>query len=140
MTDTLSIGWSRAAADGRLKTYRRLLGLNLALLALIGLIALSCPGWLLRLVHLDGPGATDWARAIGGLLLVIAGLQVPALISPLRYLPATLIAIVGRAGVAAILLFLGGGFLWFAAFDGIFAVILALSYHRLAIAELMTRP
>ena len=43
-------------------------------------------------------------------------------------------------GMVLVYLTLGGGFLWFAAFDLAFAVALSLLYLNLLKAELMSRP
>jgi hypothetical protein len=50
------------------------------------------------------------------------------------------IGIAGRCITALLYLFLCGGFLWFALFDGAFALTLAWAYSRAIRAELMTRP
>jgi len=139
MTETLSIGWTRARADRRIAAYRRLLLLVLSVQSLIALIVLVWPGWALGLVDLARLG-TDWPRAWAGMVLMASAFQVAAWSNPVHQRFPSIVAVLGRALMALIFLSLGGGFLWFALFDGVFCVLLAIGFHRLVIAELMTRP
>ena len=50
------------------------------------------------------------------------------------------IGIAGRYWMTAVWIFCGGGFLWFALFDGVFATIIGLLYRRLLRIQLMSHP
>ncbi len=141
MTDSLSIGWTRSEADKALKTHRRLYGFNLVLQSLIAVVALIWPAALLGLVGLDHPDAViDWARVWAAMVLMASALQVPGYLDPIHNRIPNVVGVLGRGGMAVLFLSLGGGFLWLAAFDGVFAVALYVTYRRLVIAELQTRP
>ena len=51
-----------------------------------------------------------------------------------------LLGIVGRNLIAILYILLGGGFLWLALFDGLFGLALYVTYRRVIISELQTRP
>ena len=140
MTDTLSLGWSRADADRKITTYRRLLGLALILQTAIAVAFLFWPGWALSIIGLDAYTAGEWPRVWAGMLLLANLFQIPAWRDPVHQRFPNVVAVTGRALMVVIYLALGGGFLWFALFDGLFCLLLGLTYHRLVIAELMTRP
>ena len=141
MSDSLSIGWTRAAADGALKAYKRLYGINLALQSVLALVVLVCPGWVLGLLSIAAPeAATDWARVWALMVLLASAFQVPGYIDPVFNRLPNVIGIVGRGLMTGLYVILGGGFYWLALFDGAFAVALYVLYRRLVIAELQSRP
>ena len=141
MTDSLSIGWTRAEADRALKAYRRLYGFNLALQSLGALFVLIWPAVLLDIVNLPAPeAATDWVRVWAMMVLLASAFQIPGYLDPIFNRLPNVIGITGRAVMAILYLLLGGGFLWLALFDGVFAVALYILFRRLVIAELQTRP
>ena len=141
MTDSLSIGWTRAEAAKALKSHRRLYGINLALQSAVAVIVLIWPSAMLDLVNLPAPdAATDWARVWALMVLLASAFQIPGYLDPIYNRLPNVIGIVGRAVMAILYLLLGGGFLWLALFDGAFAVALYVTYRRTVIAELQTRP
>lgn len=142
---TLSLGWMQAEARSRQTSYRRILRLALVVEAAVGLAALVAPAWFSSLLGMppvaEIPPTTGWARAWGGLLLLAAALQVPALLDPVRRRWGNAIGIVGRLLLALFLyLPLGGGFLWLALAEGGLGLALAVLYFGLFRAELMSRP
>jgi hypothetical protein len=140
MTDSLSIGWTRAKADGRRAVYRRLFGFNLILQSLIAVFVLVNPTVPLDFLGLSGGDAEDWIRVWAGMVLLASALQLPGFLEPIFNRLPNVVGILGRLGMAILFLSLGGGFLWLAAFDAVFAVLLFLTYRRAIIAELQTRP
>lgn len=140
MTDALMQGWSDARADSSRSLYRRILGFNMLLHLLIGLSCIFLPDWVCRLFGLPGPIPDGWVRGWGATLILVTALYVPGLIDPLRSRLPNLIGLGGRLWMSVIWLFCGGGFLWFAAFDFGFFVILSLLYLRLLKNTLMSRP
>ncbi|WP_448951295.1 hypothetical protein [Labrys neptuniae] len=141
MTDqTLTLGWTTAQTARALRTYRLVLGFNMAVHVLIGLACIFCSGWVSRMAGLPETVPVGWEKGWGATLILVTALYVPGWYKPLvSHLP-NVIGIGGRVWMALIWLFCGGGFLWFALFDGIFAVVLGLLYRKLLTAQLMTHP
>jgi hypothetical protein len=140
MTDALTIGWTRAQADRRRNVYRRLLALNLILMAALGLVALVAPVWLTRAADLPGPPPAGWVRLWGVMLLIMATLYVPGWLQPVFVRWPNVIGIVARFVLAIAYLCLGHGLRWFALYEVLFALVLAFSYGRLLRDELMAEP
>lgn len=140
MSDGLSIGWSAAQQGEALRTYKRVLGVNMALHLIIGLACIFLPEWVSRVVDLPGPIPTGWTRGWGATLILVTALYVPGLMDPINNRLPNLIGILGRVWMGTIWVFCGGGFLWFALFDYVWAVIIAVFYLRLARTVIMTRP
>ena len=140
MTDALTIGWTQAQAATARTTYRRLLGFNLIVQVLVGLIAIVAPMWLARRANLPGPTSAGWMRLWGAMLLITASLYLPGFIEPVHVRWPNLVGIVGRFLLALAYIHLGQGFWWFAAYELVFAIALAWSYSRLLRAELMSHP
>ncbi len=140
MTDTLSIGWTRAQADNRIKSHRRLFGFVLALQIVIGGLFLFCPAFSLGVVGLPVGAENPWPSVWGATLIFVTVMQIPGALDPVRQRYPNVIAVLGRALMVATFVAHGGPFLWFAAFDAVFGVLIFLSFRRLVIAELMTRP
>lgn len=144
MDQTLGIGWTRNEAAARLADFRRILGANLALQVVIGVTAIAAPRWLSTQVGLDEPVQPGWVCAWGGMLLLVTALYVPGWLQPVRERVLNVAGILGRIGLAVLYLIMGlalaKGFLWFAGFDFVFAVVLTVLFLRLGRAELMARP
>jgi hypothetical protein len=140
MTDALMQGWSDARAAASLSIYRRVLGLNLVLHLLIGLACIFLPDWVSRTFGLPGPIPSGWVRGWGATLILVTALYIPGLIDPFRSRLPNLIGLGGRLWMTIIWLFCGGGFLWFAAFDFAFFLILTMLYLRYLKDTLMSRP
>lgn len=140
MDQTLSLGWTESEARSRRSSYRRILGLNLALQAVLALFALVAPGTLSHILDLPDPDPSGWLRAWGGLLLLVTALYVPGLLEPVQWRWGNVVGIAGRLPMAFLYLLLGDGFLWLALFEAAFGLLLAILYFRLFTAELMSRP
>jgi hypothetical protein len=141
MTDaSLTIGWTLAQTSKALRTYRLVLGFNMFVHLLIGLACIFCPLWVSQMAGLPEPVPTGWERGWGATLLLVTLLYVPGLFDPLVNRAPNLIGIAGRYWMMVIWIFCGGGFLWFALFDGFFATVIGLLYRRLLTARLMSHP
>jgi hypothetical protein len=140
MTDALSIGWNAARVAERRATYRRVLALNLCIHLAIGLGCLFFPGWIAEIFRLPGPIPDGWTRGWGATLILVTALYVPGWLDPENTRAPNLIGILGRVWMGTVWLFCGGGFLWFAALDYAFAVILGMLYWRFLRDVLMSRP
>ena len=145
MTDSLTLGWSAARAEGRKSVYQKTLGFNMLLHLLIGLGCMFTPHLVSQTFGLPEPVPTGWIRGWGATLILVTALYVPGLQDPLRSRAANIIGILGRIWMATVWFcvwgFAGeGGFFWFGLFDLTFAVILAWLYYRYCVAELMSWP
>lgn len=137
MSDTLSIAATRSAADANIATFRRLLGAVLALEALVAVILLIWPGWILADPAVGGPAG---ARVIGALLAWAVLFQLPGRRDPVRNRLPVMIGMFGRAVVGLVCVVIGGGFV----VAGLVAVVAALAllfvYHGMVKAVLTSRP
>jgi hypothetical protein len=140
MDQTLSIGWTRAAADARCTAFRRVLGVNLAVQVIVGVTAVTAPRFLCEVLGLGDPSPAGWVRAWGWMVLAATALYVPGLRDPTRARWPNVVGILSRYGIGLLFLAMGGGFLWLAAFDLAFAIALSVLYLQLLKAELMSRP
>lgn len=140
MTETLSIGWTRAQVADRLRVYRRVLGLNLLLHLAIGLACLFAPRWVAHVFGLPGPIPPGWTQGWGATLILVTALYVPGWRDPVRVRAPNLIGVAGRLWMGTVWVICGGGFLWFAAFDYAFALLIGWLYWRLHRDLLMSRP
>lgn len=139
MTDSLTIGWTGAQAATARTAYHRLLACNLILQTVVGLVAVVVP--MGARAHIGSPGAAvARLRLWGIMLLVTASLYLPGCIEPVHVRWPNLVGIAARFVLVLVYIDLGHGFLWFALYELIFAVVLAWSYRRLLRAELMSRP
>ena len=138
MTEGLSIAWTQAEATEHRIVYKRVLGANLAIYAVLSIAAIAAPTALSRLVGLPGP--TEWLRSWGGLLLLVTLLYLPGFLDPVRSRWSNAVGIVGRFGAAGLYAVLGGGFLWLALGEAAFGILLAVTYFGLFRSELMSRP
>lgn len=140
MTDALTIGWTRAQADRRRTTYRRLLALNLILMTVLALAALIVPAWLARVADLPGPPPPGAMRLWGVMLLIMVLLYVPGWVQPAYARWPNVVGILARFALAIAYVFLGQGFRWLALYEVLFALVLAVTYGRLLRDELMAEP
>src|SRR5262245_11955446 len=118
MTDELSLSWTEARAAAKRTTHQRVLGLNLAVYAVVALVAIFVPATLADV--LDLPEPAGWIQGWGGLLLLAALLYIPALLDPVRVRWSNAIGIAGRFALAVLYIALGGGFLWLALGEALF--------------------
>ncbi|WP_026614411.1 hypothetical protein [Ensifer aridi] len=140
MMDQLTVGWTQARAADSLALYRRVLGLNLILHLLIGLACIFLPYWVSDVFGLPEPLPTGWVRGWGATLILVTGLYVPGFLDPAHHRAPNVIGVLGRLWMATIWTLCGGGFLWFAAFDFLFFLVLAILYLRFLQNTLMSRP
>jgi hypothetical protein len=137
MSDALRIGFARGESARRRALYRQILAVDLVIMLALGLVALLAPAWLRQLASAE---ATPFVRLWGAFLIVAVALYFPGWLDPLTERWPNSVGVAARAVLALICIFLGGGFLWLALFEFVFAVALGWAYLQFARAELMTRP
>lgn len=140
MSDALTIGWTQAQVAGCKRRYRSVLAVNLVLHVIAGLACLFAPRWVADVLNLPGPLPTGWTRGWGATLILVTALYVPGWIDPLTIRSPNLIGIFGRFWMGTVWLVIGGGFLWLAAFEYVFGLLLALLYWRVWRDDLMSYP
>jgi hypothetical protein len=138
MSDALRLGWSQGEAAARAGQYRLALGAYLLVYTVAGLVLILAPG---AIAHAGPhPVAHGWLRPLGGLLLLVAALQLPAWQNAVRSRVTALIATLGRFLLALLWLVAGGALVWAGLFEALCAVGLAALLYRYFTAELMSRP
>lgn len=137
MSDTATLSGSMARAAGAGATYRRILGINLGLNLVIGLLALLFPTWFANLVGASGATA-PWLSAWALALLFLTLLYLPGLMRPATIRMPNLIGLAERLFTGIAFLILGLPLLGLYAL--IFCAALTWGYYRLFVAELATRP
>jgi hypothetical protein len=140
MTEALTIGWTAARAQGRRRTYQRILGFSMALHVLIGLACMFLPEFVSRTFGLPSPVPSGWIRGWGATLILVTALYIPGLQDPVRSRFTNVAGILGRVWMGTVWLVIGGGLKWLGLFDLFFAIVLAVFYYRLFDAEIMSRP
>jgi hypothetical protein len=131
---------SRGRAAGEpVERFRRVMGIGLAIDALLGLWLLLWPGGPVALLDLGEP-ADPLARAAGLMVLGLAIFALPALIRPLRQRMTTLLSTAMRAALCVLFLLAGGGFLWLSLYQLALALAQGLLYWRAWLADLMSKP
>ena len=137
---SLEIGYTQAQARSALDRFRKVLALNLILQSLVALAAIFAPRFGAWITGLDPEDAVPLLPIWGGMVLMVSALQFFAWLDPIRQRFLIALAVAGRVLMVVIFLCLGAAFWRFAAFDAIFALALAILFHRALIAELQTRP
>ena len=140
MDDTLSIRWTVDRATRRGRSYQRLLGFNMLVHLVVGLLCMFAPDFVSDVVGLPHPVPDGWTRGWGATLILVTALYAPGLRNPTRARYPNVVGILGRVWMAATWFFIGGGFFWLGLFGIAFAALIAASYYRLFEAELQTRP
>ena len=141
MSEMLTIAGSRVEADARSASYRRLYATILVIQAIIAAVAFVYPEWACRLLGIPlAASAVPWPRLAATFLLALVAFQVPGYLDPIYNRSLNVLGILSRCSTALVLVLLGGGFYWLAAFDLVCAILLFLSYQSLIKAEVMTRP
>ena len=134
MTNLYSLAESAAAATAQMASFRRLMTAALGIEALLGLALLVLPTSVGGALALDGAAAP-----LAGAFLIWAALfQAPSLRDPSAVRLPIVIGVVGRFGLA--LAFLCVGAYAIAAVLALLAVVLAIRYHAMVRAVLMSRP
>jgi hypothetical protein len=116
-----------------------MMGIGLAVDALLGLWLLLWPGGPVALLDLGEP-ADPLARAAGLMVLGLASFALPVLIRPLQHRLATLLSTAMRAALGVLFLLAGGGFVWLSLYQLGLASAQGLLYWRAWLADLMSKP
>lgn len=145
MSDGLSIGWSAEKQRNAQRTYQAVLGFNMFLHIVVGLLCIFAPNFVAQTTGLPGPIPPGWTRGWGATLMLVTALYVPGLLDPVHKRAPNIIGILGRLWMGTIWVFcaLGpaqSGYWQFAIFDYVWALIIAFFYVRLFRATVMTRP
>jgi len=140
MSDGLSASYSEAAAEKGRGEYRLVLGVLMAIDALMGLALLVCPRAAVRLLDVGDPGSSEWARIAAILILIVVAFLWTGWNHPNRAKLVNVVGIVGRFLLGIALILIGGSLLWVGLFEIVAALILARFYYRFFAALVMSRP
>ena len=140
MSDGLSLADCTAAAEKGRSEYRLVLGVLMAVDALMGLALLLCPGKAVRLLGVGDPGSADWAQIAGMLILIVVALLWTGWNHPNRAKLVNMIGIVSRLLFGFALVLVGGSLLWVGLFEIVAALVLARFYYRFFATLVMSRP
>jgi hypothetical protein len=135
MSETARQGGAAADAAARRKLYQLVLGANLVLIAGFVALALASPAMLARVFGLPEPAPAEWVRVCAGMLAVVALLYLQGLLDPVGARWPNVVGIAARFAMGALFLSLGGGFVWFFAFDAAFGLALLILYSKLLSAR-----
>lgn len=133
------LDFANAEAAHRRAIYRGILGCNLVLQLALSIVMLAAPLWVSGFVAL-APVTAGFVRIWGLMLLLLSTLCAAGWFDPIYTRWPNIVGIAGRFATALLYLSLGGGLLWLAVYDAVFAGALAWAYVQLITAELMTRP
>ncbi len=131
---------SRTEPTYAYQTYHRLLVVSIVANILVALAMVINPAWVADLIDLGPSQPTVWMRYIGMMILVLTGTYLPLIIAPQAYTFMGFYTGILRLVLVLFFVFAGGGFLWFALYDGLFGILLLVSYYRAYITELMSLP
>ena len=120
--------------------FKRAMWLGIAANVLVGLLLICWPASTLAIFHLAEPFPTIWVRHSGLILVSMTLFYLPAAICPLGYLYNALMAILARVMGIVFFLIAWDVYVWFAAFDALFAVPQAVLLWRTWRADLMSKP
>ena len=118
------------AARARRKHYQALLGFNMTLHVVVGLLCMFVPGFVSTTLGLPPPVPAGWIRGWGATLILVTALYIPGLQDPLQARYPNICGILGRLWMATVWFVIGGGFFYMGCFDLFWAVVLAWFYRR----------
>jgi hypothetical protein len=131
MSETSRPSAAGDAVAARLKVYQLVLGANLVLIAGFVALAFVSPVLLARVFALPEAAPSEWVRVCAGMLAVVALLYLQGLLDPIGARWPNIVGIAARFAMGALFLSLGGGFVWFFAFDAAFGSALLILYLNL---------
>lgn len=122
------------------RTFRRVMGVGIALNVLLGLWLWCWPGGLLGFIGADLAIPATWVRYAGLAMVAVGLLYLPAALAPLHNRLVALLSILFRALFALFFLF-ASGFLWLPAlYEGLLAVFQGVTFWRAWRSDLMSKP
>ncbi len=140
MTDMTLVGVAQANAKATKAHYQSFFGIILLIEFLVVLALLIIPHRILDALGMTHIGAEKWLQLLAGVWLVLLLFQFIARRQPLLGRYPNIANIIGRIGLAGLLTYVGGWFLYPALYMVISALLLYVLFRRMIIGELQTRP
>jgi hypothetical protein len=140
MIETHSLSWTRARAHEALVTYRRALWVSIVLNLIVAVIILVSPGTVTHVLNQPDAFPATWPRHWGAQLIAINLLYLPGYWHPVENRWPNVLGILIRLSFALFFFTQGDGFIWMGLYDGLFGLILLVTYWRLYRADLMSKP
>lgn len=140
MTASSSPAYSMAQATDLYAGFKRALTVAMVLNVVIGLLEILFPSFIVDLLGLPPALSIVWVQYAGVFLIILTGTYIPPRLFPEanQYMAHYVIGL--RFVFVIFFLFAGGGFLWFALYDAVFGLWLAITYWRAFKAEIAARP
>lgn len=128
MTNLSAVATSAPAGK---KIYQGILGFNMTLHLVVGLMCMFAPDFVSRTLNLPSPVPTGWIIGWGATLILVTALYIPGLRDPIGTRYPNICGILGRIWMATVWFVIGGGYFFMGCFDLFWAAVLAFFYWRL---------
>ena len=140
MIQAQSLSYTRGRADAAFTTYRRILAISIILNLIVGFIILFWPDFFTNVLGQPEAYPDTWPRHWGAQLWAINLLYLPGYWHPREQRWPNFMGIAIRLLFAIFFITQGGGFLWMALYDGLFGILLLVTYGRAMKADLASQP
>jgi hypothetical protein len=140
MSEAQTLSYTKAEAVSRLRAYRVLLVVNVAINVMIGLYGVFNPVGLAHLLILPEPYPEAWTQIWAATFLGLQLVYISGARNPLFYRWPNWSNIAISFLLAMVLLYAGSHFRWLAAWEFVWFVVLFFSYYRLTMADLARNP
>ena len=127
----------RTARVDVFKTFKRILLISMVANIGVAFVMLIFPTWVAEFTGLV-VHPVIWVQYGAMMIIVITGTYVPTLMAPQANTFMGFYVGILRLILLVFFVIAGGGFIYYALFDGLFAVLLLVSYYQAYKAELMT--
>ena len=140
MTDMTLAGVAQAKAKSTLSSYKSLFGFLLLVEFIVSIAVLAIPDRILNWLGMEHIPGEKWLQLLAGTWIFLLLFQIIARREPLLGRYPNIVNIIGRVGLAGLLIYVGGDFLYIAAYMLVSALLLYIFFRRMIIDELQTRP
>lgn len=131
MTDAKAEAVETPAVRERRTQYQWVLGFNMLLHLIVGLLCIFARDFVSTTVGLSRPVPAGWIQGWGATLILVTALYIPGLKDPLGARYPNVCGIFGRLWMATVWLLIGGGFFYLGIFDLLWFIVIAFMYRRL---------
>jgi hypothetical protein len=134
----------RAGASGQtaraVARYRFTLAISIALNMLVAVVILFWPSTFADILNQPPPSPTTWPSHWGAQLIAINLLYLPGYWQPLTHRWPNYLGIAIRLSFAVFFFTQGDGFFWMGVYDGLFGILLGLTYWSVLRADGKNNP
>lgn len=134
----------RAGASGQtaraVARYRFTLAISIALNMLVAVVILFWPSTFANILNQPPPSPTTWPSHWGAQLIAINLLYLPGYWQPLTHRWPNYLGIAIRLSFSVFFFTQGDGFIWMGVYDGLFEILLGLTYWSVLRADGKNNP